>query len=206
LALKQGETDMNKMLRVVLFKKLLAALYMLWALIGLAAPAAAVPFNVTQGKAVTATGDIGVISGAGIGQGFGDATAFPPAPLSSLVDGIYRPEGTYWQDGTVWWDEQHPGSANNIVEIDLGGLYSISFLSIQADNNDSYGIFVRDRFGVWSGLATALACPGCANEPGVSLPSRQQRFALTQAGAINITRCRNSGRWAKRCRSRAACC
>jgi hypothetical protein len=180
LALEQGETDMTKMLRVVMSKKSLAALYMLWALIGLAAPAAAVPFNVTQGKAVTATGDIGVISAAGIGQGFGDATAFPPAPLSSLVDGIYRPEGTYWQDGTVWWDEQHTGSANNIVEIDLGGLYSISFLSIQADNNDSYGIFVRDRFGVWSGLATA------GPAAGAGMRERAGGFAPFEATAFRI--------------------
>jgi PEP-CTERM motif len=122
--------------------------------------AQAVPVNVTQGKAVTATGAIGVISAAGLGFGFGDSTAFPPAPLSSLVDGVYLPEGTYWQSGTVWWDERIAASANNIIEIDLDGLFLISFLSIQADNNDQYGIFVRDRFGAWSGLAAAIALPG----------------------------------------------
>ena len=111
----------------------------------LAAPVAAVPINVTLDKPVTITGDVGIITCC-----FPDASTFPPAPLSSLVDGVYLTEGTNWQDGTVWWDERHPGSVNNVVEIDLQGLFSISSLSIQADNNDGYRIFVRDGSGVWT--------------------------------------------------------
>lgn len=175
---------MTKILGVLLSKKPLKAFCTLWALIFLAGPAAAVPINVTQGKAVTATGDIGMISSAGLGFGFGDATTFPPAPLSSLVDGTYRPEGTYWQDGTVWWDENHPGSANNIIEINLGGRFLISFLSIQADNNDAYGIFVRDRFGVWSGLATAGPCcgPGMRERAGGLTPFEATAFRIDAFG------------------------
>jgi len=96
---------------------------------------------------VTITGDVGVIICC-----WPDATVFPPAPLSSLVDGLYLPAGTQWQDGTVWWDERHSGSA---VEIDLGGVYPISFVSIQADNNDNYAISYRDEFDVWQFLGTA---------------------------------------------------
>lgn len=171
---------MNRILKVLLSKKPLTAFSMLWVLLTLAAPTAAVPINVTQGKTVTATGDIGVISAAGLGFGFGNAATFPPAPLSSLVDGTYLAEGTYWQTGTVWWDERHPGSANNIIEIDLNGLFLISFLSIQADNNDAYRIDVRDRFGAWLGLVTASACcgPGMRERAGPFIPFEATAFRI----------------------------
>lgn len=175
---------MNTMLTDWLSKKPLTVFCMFCTLFALAAPAAAVPVNVTQGKAVTATGALGVISAAGLGFGFGDATAFPPAPLASLVDGNYVAEGTYWQSGTVWWDEQSAGSANNVIEIDLNGLFLISFLSIQADNNDAYGIFVRDRFGVWSGLATAVPFgdAGMRERSGGFTPFEATAFRIDATG------------------------
>jgi hypothetical protein len=114
-------------------------------LLALAAPAVAAPINVVQGATVTASGEIGVITCC-----FGDATMFPPAPLSSLSDGAYLAEGTYWQDGTVWWDDRNPGSANNVIEFDLHGLFLVDYLSLQADNNDYYGISTRDRHGAWT--------------------------------------------------------
>lgn len=175
---------MNGMLEVLLRTKPLAAFLMLWGLIAVAPPALAVPTNVTLGKPVTATGAIGVISPIGTGWGFGDAVAYPPAPLSSLVDGAYLPEGTYWQSGTVWWDENHSGSANNILEIDLNGLFLISFLSIQADNNDNYGIFVRDRLGAWWGLATAnpFGDPGMRERAGGFPPFEATAFRIDASG------------------------
>lgn len=172
------------MLRLFLPTNPLSAFSVLGLMLALAVPAAAVPINVTQGKAVTATGDIGVISPAGLGFGFGNAAAFPPAPLASLVDGTYVAEGTYWQSGTVWWDERNPGSANNIVEIDLMGLFLIDFLSIQADNNDAYQIFVRDRDGIWSGLATANACcnAGMRERSGGFAPFEATAFRIDATG------------------------
>ena len=92
----------------------------------LAAPVAAVPINVTLDKPVTITGDVGVITCC-----FPDASTFPPAPLSSLVDGVYLTEGTNWQDGTVWWDERHPGSVNNVVEIDGQDLRKVTVASVR---------------------------------------------------------------------------
>ena len=145
------------------------------AVFSLAGPVAATPINAALGKPVTITGEVGVITCC-----FPDATVYPPAPLSSLVDGAYVPEGTHWQEGTVWWDEWHPGSANNIVEIDLGGLFSISSLSIQADNNDSYGISVRDRFGVWAALATADPVAGAG------MRERGLAFSPFEATAFRI--------------------
>lgn len=111
-------------------------------------PAGATPINVAHDKPVSITGDVGVITCCDVP----DATFFPPADLSTIVDDVFLPEGTYWLDGTVWWDEQHPGSANNIIEIDLMGLFSINELILQADNNDAFGIDVRDQSGVWSNL------------------------------------------------------
>jgi hypothetical protein len=106
-----------------------------------ASSAQAIPINAAEGKPVTITGEVGVIT-----------ETWPPgpvAPLSSIVDGTFLPENTSWQDGTVWWDERHPASADNIIEIDLLGLYNITQLTLQADNNDYYGISMRDRFDSW---------------------------------------------------------
>jgi hypothetical protein len=145
------------------------------AALSLAAPAAAAPTNVALGKPVTITGAVGVITCC-----WPSAATYPPAPLSSLVDGIYRPEGTEWQDGTVWWDERYSGSANNIIEIDLNGLFLISLLAIQADNNDRYGISVRDRFGVWTPFATA------SDVGGYGMVTRSGGFAPFEATAFRI--------------------
>ena len=137
------------------------------------------PFNVVQGSTVTSTGQIGVITCC-----FPDATIYPPASLSSLADGAYVAEGTYWQDGTVWWDERNPGSLDNVIEFDLHGLYLIDYLSIQADNNDSYGIYVRDRFGSWFGFITAtpFGDPGMRERAGGFAPFEATAFRIDAFG------------------------
>lgn len=110
----------------------------------LAVPAAAAPINVALGKPVTITGDVGVTTCC-----WGDDALSPPASLGSIVDGILLAEGTQWQAGTVWWDESHPASAGNVIEIDLQGLFHIESLLIQADNNDEYVINYRNELGTW---------------------------------------------------------
>lgn len=117
-----------------------------------ASSAQAIPINAAAGKPVTITGDVGVITQ--------DWPPGPVAPLSSIVDGIFLPEMTSWQDGTVWWDERYPPSSNNVIEIDLLGLYAITQLTLQADNNDFYGISMRDRFGSWIYLGAFGPIPG----------------------------------------------
>ena len=124
--------------------KVLGALALVLAI---ATPAAAAPFNVAQGKPVSITGAVGVITCC-----WPDATTFPPAPLSSIVDGIFRPEQTEWQDGSVWWDENFQGSLNNVIEIDLGGTFLITQLTLQADNNDFFEILTRNFAGNWISL------------------------------------------------------
>ena len=145
----------------------------------LAAPAAAAPFNVMQGATVTSTGEIGVITCC-----FDDATIFPPAPLQSLADGGYLGEGTYWQDGTVWWDDRNPGSANNVIEFDLHGLFLVDYLSLQADNNDYYGISVRDRYGAWSYLGAfyPYGGPGIRERAAGLVPFEATAFRVQAFG------------------------
>lgn len=129
----------------------------------LAVPAAALPINVALGKPVTITGDVGVITCC-----WPDATVHPPAALDTIVDGILLAGGTQWQTGTVWWDEDagvrlgHPGSANNIIEIDLLGLFQVDSILIQADNNDEYVINYRNQLGTWVPYAffPASGAPG----------------------------------------------
>ena len=47
-----------------------------------------------------------------------------------------------------------------MIEIDLQGLYLITHLAIQADNNDNYQINYLDQFGVWQGCCYATVVGG----------------------------------------------
>ena len=121
--------------------------------------ALAAPVNVALGKAVTVTGAVG-------NSTFGAWPDPAPAALSTIVDGNFLGEGTHWQFDTVWWNE-NPGpngapspALGNVIEIDLGGVFSITSLSIQADNNEIYDIAYRDESGVWTALASAGAVGG----------------------------------------------
>jgi PEP-CTERM motif len=125
-------------------KRLLCVLGGVAVAIVLAVPVEASLINYAEGKPVSTTGVEGVM------------VQCPPcwpagalAPLSSIVDGVFLPETSVWQTNTVWWDEQNPGSFDNIIEIDLQGNFSINKLILQADNNDSYEISYRDWGGTW---------------------------------------------------------
>ena len=131
------------------------------------APAAAAPINVAQGKPVTVTGDLGEL--VNLCCGWGEP---PVAPLSTITDGLFLAEGHVWQDGTVWWDEANAGSLNNIIEIDLGGHFSITQFTLQADNNDSYEISYRDAGGTWSvrGTFGDVCCFGMTTRAAMIAP------------------------------------
>lgn len=164
----QSNQSRESQMKNIVMRNFLAASSFCLAVLGFASSAAALPNNVVLGKTVTVTGSVGVISPAGLLAGWGDGVLFPPASLSSVVDGVYLSEGTYWQTDTVWWDEQNAGSLNAILEIDLEGLFLIDFLSIQADNNDEYLISYRDQFGVWInyGYFQAFGGPGVRERAG----------------------------------------
>ena len=82
--------------------------------------ALAVDTNVALGKSVTATGPYN-----------GD--------LTTLVDGIFRPQWTTWYDGTVYWS-----GTGVTINVDLGSTFTIRSFVVQADDNDAYTLFYRD--------------------------------------------------------------
>ncbi len=71
----------------------------------------------------------------------------------TIVDGTFLPQSTQWDQGAVWWDSQD-GAANDTIEIDLGGVFKIESLVVQADDNDAYQLAYWDG-GVWQ-LAWAV--------------------------------------------------
>ena len=133
--------------------KLLGALFAVLACS--VAPVHAGPIEVTMGKAVTASGTVGQLSPAGVAFPWCPDATCPTAALSSITDGVYLAEGEAWQNGTVWWDEGLAASADNLLQIELGGRFLVDFVSIQADNNDRYGISYRNAMGEWTGWAFA---------------------------------------------------
>jgi PEP-CTERM motif-containing protein len=136
-------------------------------------PAQAGPHNVALGGAVTTSGVVGVMAGCCWSPG-------PLAPLSSVTDGVFLPEGNVWQTNTVWWDERHAPSLNNFLEIDLGGNALVSELWLQADNNDAYYISMRNWTGTWIGL-------GWFNPfGGAGMRTRMAALAPLQASAFRI--------------------
>lgn len=141
--------------------------------------AGAAPFNVTLGKPITITGDVGVITCC-----FPDATVHPPAALETIVDGVLLADGTQWQTSTVWWDERHPGSFDNLIEIDLLGTFRVDHLRIQADNNDNYQLNYRNPSGQWLpwGFATPFGPPGMQLRTGDLPPVLATAFRIDPFG------------------------
>lgn len=100
--------------------------------------------NITQGKTVTLNGVFGTLRPASIW------TPGALAPGSSVVDGAFLPEGALWNDGSVWWDDDPSVQRTRAyIQIDLGGLFSVDSILIQADNNDDYSIQYRNAGGFW---------------------------------------------------------
>jgi len=130
------------------------------------------PLNVALGKSVSATAVVGA------GGPTGDGLPVTEA-LSSITDGIFKPEVTYWQQA-VWWDESQPASAGNIIEIDLGGTYQIGAAKVQADNNDVYHMEYRTPGGAWLPLVSI----GTAGP--FWLVTREVTFAPVFATAVRI--------------------
>ena len=95
--------------------------------------------NVAAGKPVTLEGTFGVLRP---GSPWEPPIA-PADPGSAVVDGVFRPENTTWTDHTLWWDAIAAGSENNAVIIDFGSVFNIASFTLQADDNDYYGLDFR---------------------------------------------------------------
>jgi hypothetical protein len=94
--------------------------------------------NVALGRPVTLVGTFGVLR-----PGSEWAPAPAPAAAATVVDGVFLPEATTWTQGTVWWDATVQGAGSNAIQVDLGSTQTISALTLQADDNDSYGVYYR---------------------------------------------------------------
>jgi hypothetical protein len=61
---------------------------------------------------------------------------------NTIVDGIFFPRGTQWDQGSVWWDSND--GAARWINIDLGNIFKIESLIVQADDNDAYELYYWD--------------------------------------------------------------
>lgn len=107
-------------------------------LLGLAALAPLSAFadlNVALHKPVSLVGNFGAL------RPNSQFVSHALAAASTLTDGTFLAEGTQWQTGTVWWDTSAAGAANDLIRIDLQGLFTVTSVNIQADNNDQYRIW-----------------------------------------------------------------
>ena len=112
--------------------------------------AAARADNVTLGSSVTLNGTF--FTGGGVwGSGV-------PAAPADIVNGVYQPEQQQWNINSVWWGIDDKAVGNNIV-IDLGGLFNITDLKVQADDNDTYRIEYFGTDSLWHS-AWDIPAPG----------------------------------------------
>ena len=106
--------------------------------------------NIALGKSVTLYGTFGTDPG--------PWTSESPVPAASLTDGVFLNETHQWDLDSVWWNgSAHP---EDYAQIDLGGAYTISGFTVQADDNDTYRIQYRVGDGDWQ---TAWEVPAIAS-------------------------------------------
>jgi hypothetical protein len=110
---------------------------------------AAAPFasaaNVAGGAAVS-----------NAGTGFGLSAPWccaAPAALSTVTDGVLLAAGTQWNTGTVFWSGAGSDTSDSVT-ITLAGAASVTGLSLQGDNNDSYAVRYLGLDSAWHDLAT----------------------------------------------------
>jgi len=98
--------------------------------IALQASSAMASTNVAQGATVS-------ISGSGFDTYSSEWGSGSFAPLPTVTDGIFKPEGTQWNIGSVFWSGGSPDNAD-YVQIALPGTATVSSFTVQADDNDTY--------------------------------------------------------------------
>ena len=94
------------------------------------------------------------------GPGFGNYSstwgAGSLANAQSLTDGVFLPTNQQWNLGTVFWNGNVGGDPYNFVTVQLNQLANVSSLTLQADNNDDYGIEYRNNQGNWVSLISLV--------------------------------------------------
>lgn len=148
------------------------------AALALAAGAAQADTNVALGGTVTLSAT----------AGFGNAGGWccsAPADPSTVTDGVLLPLGQQWNIGTVFWG----GSFNtDTVFIQLPTLSQVSSITLQADNNDDYGIRYEDNAGVWHDLVTISPHRSWGMDMGSASfgPVVAQAFSITNVGGDGL--------------------
>ncbi|HJV64042.1 MAG TPA: PEP-CTERM sorting domain-containing protein [Albitalea sp.] len=104
------------------------------------------------------------------------------AGLSTVTDGVFLPIGTQWNTGTVFWSTGSFGA--DTVTIDLAHTSVVSGITLEADNNDDYGISYRDTVGTWHSLATVSPHRSWGMDMGSATfaPVTATAFAITAVG------------------------
>jgi hypothetical protein len=99
--------------------------------------------NIAAGAPVSLSGTFGTLrSGAVWSPG-------PLANASSVTDNVFLSEGSVWQTNTVWWDAFATGAASNRITIDLLGLYEVTGVTLQGDDNEQYNFEYLDSTNNW---------------------------------------------------------
>ena len=139
---------------------------------------AAAPFaaaaNVASGASVTATG-----TGFGVSSGW--CCGAPAAP-STVTDGALLAVGTQWNTGTVFWSGGSPDTSDAIT-ITLAHAASVTGLSLEGDNNDTYSIRYLGLDSAWHDLAAINP----NTDSGWGLGDGSASFGAVTATAFQIT-------------------
>lgn len=138
---------------------------------------AAAPFagaaNVAGGAGVATTG-----SGFGVsGPWCCGASAAP----SSLTDGVLLPVGTQWNVGTVFWSGAGTDTSDAIT-ITLAAAATVTGISLEGDNNDTYAIRYLGLDSAWHDLAAIHP----NTDSGWGLGDGSASFAAVTATAFQI--------------------
>jgi hypothetical protein len=130
--------------------------------------------NVALGGPVSTSGGPDFFTSPGWGAG-------APAPLSSVTDGAFLPNNTQWNLGTVFWTG--PYGADTVF-VTLSQTSVVSSITLQADNNDDYGIAYRDTGGTWHDLVTISPNRSWGLDMGNAsfAPITATAFAITSVG------------------------
>jgi hypothetical protein len=84
-------------------------------------------------------------------------------PLSLISNGVLPPRNTFWMDGAnVWWQGTAPA-----ITLDYGSVYTITSLTVDVDNNDTYRVQYSTDGVTFTNLFDFLASQGpVAPNPG----------------------------------------
>ena len=133
----------------------------------------AVPHNVALNRPVQVIDPDGELGNNG---GWGGEVL---APASTLTDGVHLAEGNTWQTNTLFWTETN-GSGSFAARVQLDGLYSVSRLTLQADNNDGYLVRYQGADGAWRDLTEmgVSCCFGMATRDVTVAPVVASAFEI----------------------------